>query len=65
MPAGIDKANVLFTSLDIPAPSRSNMQRLVNKASKSTIALNEEDMAAKRNAVVEHNRKMAVTIRST
>jgi hypothetical protein len=54
---GIEKANLLFTSMDIPPVSRSHMQTLVNKACINTIKLNNDDMAEKRQLVIEHNRQ--------
>lgn len=52
---GAEKGNLLFTSMDIPPPSRSHMQRLMNKASVNTININAKDMAEKRQLVVQHN----------
>ncbi|XP_053389375.1 uncharacterized protein LOC128552381 [Mercenaria mercenaria] len=52
---GIEKVNLLLTSMDIPPPARSNMQTLLNAASLNTVKLNEEDMAAKRQLVIQHN----------
>ena len=54
---GVEKATVLLASMDIPPPSRTHLQALVNTASQTTVRLNEEDMKVKRQAVVEHNRQ--------
>jgi len=56
MPIGIDKVSLLFLSMDILPPTRSHMQELVNKASAKIEQLNEEDMAEKRDIVVQHNK---------
>jgi hypothetical protein len=53
---GVEKANVLLSSMDIPPPARSHLQNLATKASSATVKINESDMAAKRELVVAHNR---------
>jgi hypothetical protein len=55
---GIEKVNLLFTSMDIPAPSRSYMQNLTNTASLNTVQLNNADMTEKRKLVVQHNKSL-------
>ena len=54
---GVEKANLMLVSMDIPPPTRSHMQTLVNEASQNTQELNEKDMAVKRQAVIQHNRE--------
>jgi hypothetical protein len=56
-PIGITKANLLLTSLDIPPPTKSHMQNLLDKASTEVQALNEADMAEKRQEVLHFNRE--------
>ena len=56
MPIGIDEVSLLFLSMYILPPTRSHMQELVNKASAEIEQLNEEDMAEKRDIVVQHNK---------
>lgn len=51
---GAEKGNLLLTSMDIPPPSRSHMQTLMNKASSNTVKINAEDMAVKRQLVIKH-----------
>lgn len=55
MAIGIEKAILLFASLDIPPPSRTTMQTIMNQASLNTIQLNDRDMAEKRQFVIRHN----------
>ena len=57
---GVEKANILLASLDIPPPSKSHMQTLTEEASQLTVQLNEEDMAEKRQLVVQHNQDLGV-----
>jgi hypothetical protein len=57
MAIGVEKSNLLFTSMDIPPPARSHMQNLMNAASINTVELNEKDMAEKRQLVIQHNQE--------
>ena len=58
---GIEKVRLLLTSMDIPPVSRSHMQTLVNKSCVNTVKLNDEDMAEKRQLVIEHNMQQGNT----
>ena len=58
---GVEKANILLSSMDIPPPSRSHLQKLVTQASEETVRLNERDMAEKRRLVVQHNEASGAT----
>lgn len=57
---GVSKARLLFTSLDIPPPTKSLLQRLTDKVSQDIIRLNEADMAEKRRIVQRHNLEAGV-----
>ena len=52
---GISKARLLFTSLDIPPPTHTLLQRLTDKVSTEIIELNEADMADKRRELEQYN----------
>ena len=58
---GINKANLLFASLDIPPPCKSHMQELLNQVSLKTQQLNEEDMTEKRQLVIQHQRDIGAS----
>jgi hypothetical protein len=53
---GVEKANILLTSMDIAPPARSRLQHLVNAATINTVTLNDSDMANKRQLVIRENR---------
>lgn len=57
---GVSKARLLFTSLDIPPPTKSLLQRLTDKVSQDIICLNKADMADKRRMVMQHNLEAGV-----
>lgn len=55
MPLGNTKARYLLTSMDIPPPSRSCMQRTSNRCSQAVKELNDKDMAEKLQMVKEQH----------
>ena len=57
---GVSKARLLFTSSDIPPPTKSLLQRLTDKVSQNIIRLNEANMAEKRRIVEQHNLEAGV-----
>ncbi len=53
-PLGIQRARLFLTSLDIPPPSRSYLQKLTDKTSTRIVQLNKEDMQHKLELVRQH-----------
>ncbi|XP_060557060.1 uncharacterized protein LOC132717584 [Ruditapes philippinarum] len=56
-PIGNTKCRYLLTSIDIPPPARSSMQRTSNTVGSAIKQLNDDDMSEKINKVKEINRK--------
>ena len=56
----VSQAKLLFTSLDIPPPTKSLLQRLTDKVSQDIIQLNDADMAEKICIVEQHNLEAGV-----
>ena len=52
---GVHRGNLLLTAMDIPPPSKSHLQTLMDKMSARTEILNNEDMAIKRQIVINEN----------
>lgn len=56
-PVGNTRARLLFTSVDVPPPCRSTMQRTANTVGSKVTQLNRADMQKKVTLVKEHQRR--------
>lgn len=60
-PLGAEQANILLCSMDLPNVSRSHLQKLISEAAKNVKQINDQNMAEKRQEVIQHNFEKGAT----